>query len=145
MSENDVDDLIGFAWDFMATSKGTVEICTTEQIFRKKVESLVGCAIAKNELLSDEDRDTLSVVYSANKTLANCDEKEAEVKVSIKNYEDMRLVATSDEFKSFIDKQIKLKKDELIAINEKRNTANERIAEKGEKARKIELRLKLAK
>lgn len=61
--EADVEDLIGFAWVFMATEKGTVTASETEELFRKKVESLLGCLIARNDVMSEEDAETVMDYY----------------------------------------------------------------------------------
>lgn len=59
-SEADVEDLIGFVWKFVDTGKGTAETVVKETEFRKKVESLLGCIIARNAVLDDIERETLS-------------------------------------------------------------------------------------
>lgn len=59
-SEADVEDLVGFVWKFIDTGKGTAETVVKETEFRKKVESLLGCIIARNAVLTDDEREKLS-------------------------------------------------------------------------------------
>lgn len=67
--EEDIDSLVGFCERFIATDRGTQMTCTTKMIFRKYVESLLGCRIAGNALLSDADRDDILTYSSATKTV----------------------------------------------------------------------------
>ena len=65
----DVDSLVGYCETFMATVKGTQFANTTKVVFRKYVESLLGCRIAGNAVLKDADRDTLAEFYAAERTI----------------------------------------------------------------------------
>ena len=67
-SEADVEDLIGFVWKFVDTGKGTAETVVKETEFRKKVESLLGCIIARNAVLTEEEREILSKYQKALRT-----------------------------------------------------------------------------
>ena len=67
--KEDIDSLVGFCERFIATDRGTQMTCTTKMIFRKYVESLLGCRIAGNALLSDADRDDILTYGSATKTV----------------------------------------------------------------------------
>jgi len=145
VSERDVEDLVGFAWDFMATSHGTVEARTTEQIFRKKVESLLGCAIAKNEVLDDTDRDTLSAFYGAQRSIQKCIDKLAELEASIKNYKELATKTESEDFKAFLEKQIKLVETEVKAEKENKAKAEATQKEHSAAAQAIELKIRFAK
>lgn len=147
VQESDVEDLIGFAWDFMATTKGTVETRTSDLIFRKKVESLLGCVIAKNLILDDTDRDTLQKFYSAQNRIQKAIDKIAELKASIKNLEELKKKDASDEekFASYIDRNIKELKEEIKAANEAKTNAENDLAEASAKAKEIEQKIAKAK
>ena len=55
--KEDVDSLVGYNETFIATDMGTQFGNATPVIFRKKVESLIGCRIAANEVMNNKDRD----------------------------------------------------------------------------------------
>lgn len=112
---NDIEDLIGFAWDFMDSGKGTVMTIQTEQLFRKKVESLLGCAIAKNAVLGDGDRDILNAFRSAERRIQNCIDTKAELDEQIKSIELMKrgLPETEVKFIAYLDNQINAIKEQL--------------------------------
>ena len=61
--EADIEDLIGFAWVFLATEKGTVTASETEELFRKRVESLLGCLIARNNLMTEAEAEVVTSYY----------------------------------------------------------------------------------
>ena len=116
----DVDDLISFACDYMDTGKGSCECVVTEQIFRKKVETLLGCAIAKNEILDDTDRDTLSDFRSAQNRVQKAIDKKAELETSKKSFDIILkgLPDTEKGFKKYLENKIaeidaELKKNEV--------------------------------
>ena len=147
VQESDVEDLIGFAWDFMATTKGTVETRTTSQIFRKKVESLLGCAIARNTILDDGERDTLQKFYSAQNRIQNCLDTKAELTSSLKNYEEMKanLPETEKAFIAYIDKMILEVKEQIKAVDESKANAEKDQADVSAKAKEIEQKIAKAK
>lgn len=147
VDEADVEDLIGFAWDFMATTKGTAEVKTTDQIFRKKVESLLGCAIAKNAVLDDNDRDTLSQFYAAQRSIQKAIDTKAELELSMKNFTNMKadVPETEKQFLTYIDKQIKALKEQIAAVDEQKATAEANEKKYAKDAKAIELKIKAAK
>ena len=65
----DIESLVGYNETFMATYKGTQFANTSKVIFRKYVESLLGCRIAGNAVLKDADRDTLAEYYGAERAI----------------------------------------------------------------------------
>lgn len=69
--EADIEDLIGFAWVFMATEKGTVTASETEELFRKKVESLLGCLIARQDIMSEQDAADVDAYYKTARKVKN--------------------------------------------------------------------------
>lgn len=122
---DDVEDLIGFVWDFMDSGKGTVETIVTEQIFRKKVESLLGCAIAKNAVLEDGDRDKLTAFRSAEKRIQDCIDKKAELESEKKSLEELAngLPKAEVQFAKYLKAKIAAIDEELKAVADKKATA----------------------
>lgn len=122
---DDVEDLIGFVWDFMDSGKGTVEHIVTEQIFRKKVESLLGCAIAKNAVLDDNDRDKLTAFRSAEKRIQNCIDTKAELKAEKSSLEKVlaSIPETEENFRKFITQKIDAIDEDLKANAEAKSKA----------------------
>ena len=147
VQESDVEDLIGFVWDFMATTRGTVETKVTEQIFRKKVESLLGCAIAKNAVLEDGDRDILQRYYSAQRRVQNAIDAIAEIEASKKNFEAMLkdIPATEKGFIAFVNRKIKECDEQINAEKTKKGDAEKDQADCAQDAKNIETKIKLAK
>lgn len=143
VSDADVEDLVGFAWNFMKSSHGTVIAPVNDVKFRQKVESLVGCAIAKNAVLTDGERDTLDAYYAAQKRKDNCLIKASELKTTKKNWELMNRPELSDDFKAYINEQIAII-DKQIEDNDKAsNDADAKISELAGKARVIENKIKV--
>lgn len=75
VTEHDVDSIVGYAETFVATSKGTAHSVQSPILFRKKIETLLGCRIAGNAILDDDQRDTLAEFYGAQKTLKNAENR----------------------------------------------------------------------
>ena len=71
----DIDSIVGYAETFIATSKGTAQAVTGKIVFRKQIEALLGCRMAGNEVMKDDDRDTLQEYYGAQRTLDNAIKK----------------------------------------------------------------------
>lgn len=147
VDEADVEDLVGFVWDFMATTNGTVETKTTDQIFRKKVESLLGCAIAKNAVLDDNDRDTLSTYYGAQRSIQRCIDQRSELETQLKNFKDMKTAAPEAEksFHEYIDKQIKSINDQITAVDKSKAEYEKTEKEYATDALTIQRKIKQAK
>lgn len=148
VSEADVEDLIGFAWDFFATSRGTAEIPVTQQMFRKKIESLLGCVIAKNAVLTDDERDTLDAYYKASKRIQQCVDQLADLKTQKKTWEDMakdEKNASETQFLAFIGHKVKEIKEQIKACEESKSKAEETEKEYSTKAKEIEKKIALAK
>lgn len=142
----DVDSLVGYAEQFMSTSRGTMITYTTKQIFRKYVEALLGCRIAQNEVLSDDDRDTLQVYYSAQRSIQKCIDKASELKTQKESYELMKKDAENEPgFLAYIDRMIKGIEEEEKANEENRNGANERLAKVSKNAKAIVEKIKTIK
>ena len=147
VDEADVEDLTGFVWDFMDSGKGTVETIVTEQIFRKKVESLLGCAIAKNEVLQDGDRDTLKAYQSAQKRITNCNDAKTELEAQKKSYK-LLLDGLKDEekaFKDYLQNKINAVDEELKSNTEKKADAESDLKKYSADAKAILQRIRNAK
>lgn len=86
-SESDVEDLIGFAWDFYNTGAGTAETIVKENVFRKKVESLLGCVIAQNEVLTEDERKTLAKYNKARNRQTQATQTIEDLNVTLKGYQ----------------------------------------------------------
>lgn len=71
----DVDSLIGYNETFIATDMGTQFGNNTPMIFRKKVESLIGCRIAANDVMNDKDRDDLMEFYKARSAVSKATDR----------------------------------------------------------------------
>ncbi len=139
VTENDVEDLVGFAWCFMGTTKGTAEARVGEGIFRRLVEALVGCAIAKNEVLDDEDRDILNTYYGAQKSLQSAIDKIAELKKNIKQLQDTAAGAPNEEaFQEYMKSKIQELKNELAEQEKRETKAKQDIENNASKAQAIE-------
>lgn len=143
---SDVEDLIGYVTEFMATSRGTIEHQVTDQIFRKKVESLLGCIIAKNAVLNDADRDILKEYQKQTRTIDQCKTRIEELEAGWKNLEELKRKNASEKaFAEYLGKAINETKEELKAQKEKLATAEVELAKVSTDAKNIEARMKLAK
>lgn len=139
----DVDSLVGYAEQFMATSRGTMITFTTKQIFRKYVEALLGCRIAQNAVMTDGDRDTLQAYYSAQRRIQNCIDAASELKTQKESYELMKKDAENEPmFLAFIDRKIKEVEEQEKANNESRTKADEALAKVSKDAKAIEQKIK---
>ena len=70
----------------MDSGRGTVWHEVPEQIFRKKVESLLGCIIAKNAVMSSDDYEIVSSFKSAQRRIQQCIDKASELEIQKKGY-----------------------------------------------------------
>ena len=142
----DVDSLVGYAEQFMATSRGTVISNTTQMVFRKCVEALLGCRIAQNEVLSDEDRDILQEYYSVQKRIQTCIDKASELKTQKASFELLKSTAQNEQkFLEFLNKQIADIEEQEKANAETRSKADEALAKVSGKAKAIEDKIKSIK
>lgn len=139
----DVDSLVGYAEQFMPTSKGTAITYTTQMVFRKFVEALLGCRIAQNAVLSDADRDTLQAYYSAQRRIQNCIDTASELKTQKDSYELMKKDAENEPmFLAFINRKIKEVEEQIKANEESRTKADESLAKVSKDAKAIEGKIK---
>lgn len=144
---DDVEDLVGFVWDFMDSGRGTVEHIVTENIFRKKVESLLGCAIAKNAVLEDGDRDTLTAYRSAEKRIQSAKDEIAELKTQTESLETLKksLPTTEKKFAEYLNRQIAAIQDEITAKTEAKAKAEKDKKAVAANAKAILSRIRFAK
>lgn len=147
VNPDDVEDLIGFAWDFVDSGKGTIEAISTEQIFRKKVEALLGCAIARNAVLLDGDRETLEKYRSAQSRIQNAKDKADELAAEKKSYKLLLgdVPETETKFIEFLENHIKAVEDAETANETSKTKAEEDLAKVKAKATLVLNRIKLAK
>ena len=139
----DVDSLVGYAEQFMATSRGTMITFTTKQIFRKYVEALLGCRIAQNAVMTDGDRDTLQSYYSAQRRIQNCIDTASDLKTQKESFELMKKDAENEPmFLAFIERKIKEVEEQEKANSESRTKADESLAKVSKDAKAIEQRIK---
>lgn len=132
-SEFDIDNLVGFSWIFTQSANGTVEAPQTEILFRKDVESLLGCIIAKNTMLTDVERDKLQRYCQLMKSIENVDNQLAGIDKEMETYKALRekvqnephfvehidnLIAGLEENKNTINSNLRKNKNELNGIKD---------------------------
>ena len=146
VTEFDVDSLVGYAEQFMGTTRGTMITFTTPQIFRKYVESLLGCRIAQNAVMTDGDRDTLQAYYSAQRRIQNCIDTASELKTQKESFELMKKDAANEPmFLKFIERKIAEVEEKEQANSESRTKADEALAKVSKDAKAIEAKIKVIK
>ena len=146
VNPRDVEDLVGFVWTFTVTSNGTVEAIVGEQVFRRKVEALVGCAIAKNAVLSDEDREINDKYRGAVKSLATAEDKIAEIEAIIKvRKEDIEEHKDNEDFRDFLEKLLEADKATLKDAETRKQNAEAEIRRLEKRAQAIDAKVKRAK
>ena len=147
--ESDVEDLIGFAWEFFNTGKGTAEVCTKDSVFRKKVESLLGCVIARNEVLSADDREILNRYQRAIRKQAQAKDTIAELEKKIETFNTTLAGIGESEamepFRAYVQKQIKSVQDDIDAAKAKQFDAEAEEKKTKEKAQELQNKMRAAK
>lgn len=140
----DVEDLIGFCWDFFATAEqGTIQIKVGEGVFRRKVESLIGVIMARNEILNDEDRDILTKYYGYQRAITQAITKAGEQEQLIKDYKLMKGQAKDEkEFVKFLNNKIKEAEAEKAEADKAKAEAESKRDEIATKAQAIEARIR---
>ncbi len=163
VTEHDVDSIVGYAETFVATVKGSAQSVQSPILFRKKIETLLGCRIAGNAVLNDEQRDTLAEFYGAQRTLKNAtnrlngtEDKDGKhipgildtIKALTKELDDMKTLLTgfgiSEEeiAKNATIANMRTRLDELKeeqkTVESSKKKAEETIARLGAKAKEIE-------
>ena len=140
----DVEDLVGFCWDFMATAEqGTIQIKIGEGVFRRKVESLVGVIMARNEILNDDDRDTLTKYYGYQRAITKAISKIEEQTKLIKDFKLMKGQAKDEkEFVKYCNNKIKEYETKKAEAEAEKTEAESKRDEIASKAQAIEARIK---
>lgn len=144
VSEFDIEALIKFAWTFMGSGVGTCVCHMNDNKFRQKVESLIGCLIAGNAILTDHERDILDTFNSAQKSIDRCNDKTAELEEKKKSWELHKKGLTEAEkgFAAFIDNQIRQINEELKTVKENLVKAEALLHEVSTEAKSIQLKVK---
>lgn len=144
VNEADVEDLIGFAWDFFDTGVGTGECHVDPKVFRRKVESLLGCMIAEKEMLTDSERDILIRYNKATKKIQSCIDTLAELDIAKKDWElkKSELPETEELFGVYIDNQIRSINDQIKLTEEQKYKAEMEEKLVSTDAKKIQLKIK---
>lgn len=75
ISEFDVDSLVGLCETWIGTSHGSAWTVQSAQMFRKGVEAYLGCRMAANAVLTDEDRDVIRAYEGAEKLIKRKNEE----------------------------------------------------------------------
>lgn len=142
----DVEDLIGFAWKFMDTGVGTAECHVDEKVFRKQVESLVGCMIAEKEMLTDHERDIIEKYRKATSKVQSCIDALSELETKKKDWElkKSELPETEKLFGVYIDNQIRTINEQIKTVNEQKYSAEMEEKEVSTEAKTIQLKIKYA-
>lgn len=146
VSDFDIEALIKFAWTFMDSGVGTCVCHMSEQKFRQQVESLIGCLIAENAILTDEERDTLDTYNRAQNSIQRCIDKEAELDESEKQWETTKsqVPETEKGFLSYIDNQLRIIADGKKSNAEAKAQAEDTLRKVSAQAMQIRLKIKYA-
>lgn len=148
ITEFDVDSLSTFSYQFVQSSKGTVEAETSEKLFRKNVEALLGCIIAKNTMLNDKERETLDSYYKAVRKIEQYNNRLDEIKGEIESFNKMKSLAeqkNEQNFVTFLQTQINNATDERAKIKESITDTKQKLAKVEGDAKSIERKLKTIK
>ena len=144
VQESDIEDLYGYACKFMSTVNGTIETLQTEKMFRKSVESLLGCRIAGNRVLDAEKRDILEAYYSASKSVAHYIDIIADLEGKKKDWQMLIPADASDDAKKIVNDQILKIDDAIKTAKENKQKAEAKEREFSTRAMKIENEIKVA-
>ena len=143
--EYDVDSIVGYCETFVSTACGTAQAGTSETMFRKKIESLIGCKIAKNAVLNDTQRDTLDAYYKALSGLTRIENMIAEADKEKNALSLILKENSSDDLKKYIESAIDDKNTLIKDLNEKKGEQEIKIKTLAPKAKAIELTLRKIK
>lgn len=157
--ESDVEDLVGFSWKFFSPkfnsgkgaesvcSIGTQIVCEDDKKFRQKVESLVGCIMAKNRMLTNTERDTLDTYYKALNSAVSATEKIAETQVAIDDWNKKlaELKPEEAEFAKYIKNQVRILTEDLEKAKKDKAEADFKANQYKKDATEIEGKIKTIK
>ena len=118
-----VEDLVGFAWKFVRTGRGTAEAPEGKQVFRKKVESLIGCEMAKSQFLTEEEDKDIREFYGAQKAIDKYKDLIDEKKQEKKGWILLKKDDTSADFAEHISNHIRLIDAEIKELEKARGEA----------------------
>ena len=147
----DIEDIIGFAWDFFwidGMSVGTQIAATDSKKFRQKIEALVGCKIAGVAVLTDSQRKKMEDYHKAVNQKKTLEEAMAAREDEIKKAQELfNAVKDMQGIDPVIDKfagELKTLQDEQKAATEKLVEVKAKITSLEAKVKKIERDLKTA-
>ena len=156
VDETDVERLIKFAWNFTAMGGATSMIHVDKKHFRLEVEKLLGCIIAKGEILTDSERDKLTKYNKAVRTVEKSEKEKTDLQERIK-FLDATIaakVAVMNELKVPAEKQEELLKEyneiktssaaKIKDLDEKISSNSATVNELSADVKKIRLRLQFA-
>ena len=107
ISVHDVEDLVGFGWKFVyRASAGVAEVEQGRQVFRRLVESLIGCMMAKSAYMSEDDYKKVKEYDGLVSGIEKAGIRLDEIKVEQKAWASLIKENTSDDFKDFIRGEI---------------------------------------
>lgn len=144
VSEFDIDALIKFSWDFLRTGAGTCTAHVAEKKFRQYVESLIGCIIAGNDMLTDSERDLLVKYNKAKAAIDKAEVAVAELDTKIKSFQLLDGQVADAAFKEYIKKQITALEDEKKALQERQGENELIVADCEKDAQELQKRIKYA-
>lgn len=103
ISKEDVEELVGFAKKFVYRPTGVAETGMGTNQFRRLVESMLGCMMAKSHWCTEKDAD---IVKEYDRAVATCDNGEArinELKEQLKKHDErVKRPDTSQDLKKFL-------------------------------------------
>lgn len=143
--ENDVEELVCFQWDFFATSHGTVRAGVKLDKFRQKVESMIGCKMAKNAFMTAEDREVIDTYKSALKRLDTTRKTQKELAGTIEMWEGVKDGLKPEEVTmlAYCEKMVNEATASLKAEQESELKAQQTVDEHEGKVNAINARIKL--
>lgn len=126
----DVESLVGYDEEFVwVEGRGRVHTMQTDQLFRKKVEFLLGCKIAQNDFMDEDKRELVSAYQGALRTIDTSTKRIAEIDKDIAKLaalvESLPDVDGVEKVRAALGVQIKDLKKERTDANNRINTATE--------------------
>lgn len=128
-NEADLDFVIGYAEQFVKSDKGTQMAHQTKVMFRKSVESFVGCLMAGNSVLTDEDRDALAAHYKNMSSVKKLTDESSEIEKQKASLQEFIDSCDDEGVKAYLSKKIEAYDvqlediaDRLVAATELKNS-----------------------
>lgn len=122
--EDDVESLIGYMEAFFPTAVGTQRTIETQKMFRKHVEALLGCKMAKNRVLKEEEIEVIRAYEGAVKSIPNLEEQIKNAKDRVK-FLNVKISETkSEDFQAWL-------RDTVRTIENGKKDADGKVIERG--------------